>query len=59
MGIGGWIVGVFMAVIAVCGLFLASAAHGNQTFYTMGLGLFVFGCALIFGVIKQHYDHQS
>ena len=59
MGIGGWIVGVFLAVMAIAGLFLASSAHGNATFYNMGLGLFVFACILIFGLIKQGFDHRS
>ena len=56
---GGWLVGVFMAVLAVCGLFLASSAHGNVTFYGMGLAMFVFGCVLIFALLKQGFDHRS
>lgn len=59
MGIGGWIVGVFMGILALAGLFLASAAHGDRTFYMMGLGLFLFGCALIFILIKQGFDERS
>ena len=56
---GGWLVGVFMAVMAVCGLFLASSAHGNATFYAMGLAMFVFGCGLVFTLLKQSFDNQS
>lgn len=55
---GGWIVGVFMAILAIAGLFLASSAPGNPTFYSMGLGLFAFGCILIFALMKQSFDHR-
>jgi hypothetical protein len=56
---GAWIIGVFVAVVALAGLFLASSAHGNQTFYTMGLGFFALGCVFIFILIKQAFDRRS
>ena len=59
LGIGGWIVGAFMVVLAVCGLFLASSAHGDRTFYVMGLALFIFGCGIVFALIKQGFDRES
>jgi uncharacterized membrane protein YhhN len=59
LGIGGWLVGAVMAILALSGLFLAASAHGDRTFYVMGLGLFLFGCAVIFFLIKKSFDEQS
>ncbi len=50
-----WIVGIASAIFALLGLVLAAHAVdiGMTTF---GVGLFIFGCFLIFFLIKQHYD---
>lgn len=59
MGIGGWIIGAFIGLLGLSGLFLASAAEGSRTFYVMGLGLLVFACIFIFALIKQSFDERS
>ena len=59
MGLAAWIIGVCMAVLGLAGLFLASGAHGNQTFYTMGLALFVVACVIIMGLLRQDHGDRT
>jgi hypothetical protein len=42
-----------MALLSLCGLFLASAAE-DHVFYATGLALFAFGVLFIFGLIHKH-----
>ena len=51
--IGSWILGGVMALLSLCGLFLASAAQ-DRVFYGTGIALFVFGVLFIFGLIHRH-----
>ena len=50
---GFWILGGAMALLSLCGLFLASAAQ-DSVFYGTGLALFVFGVLFVFGLIHRH-----
>ena len=59
MGIGAWIIGACMAVLGLAGLFLASSAHGNQTFYAMGLALFAVACVIIMGLLRQGHGDRT
>ena len=52
-GIGPWILGGVMALLALFGLFLASAAK-DGIFYGTGLAFFVFGVLFIFGLIHRY-----
>ena len=51
--IGPWLLGGMMALLSLCGLFLASAAE-DHVFYATGLALFAFGVLFIFGLIHKH-----
>ncbi len=53
-----WIYGVILAVLALVGLFMASRAH-DAMIYTIGLLLFGFALAFIFGLIARHTGHAS
>lgn len=54
-GVGSWILGGAIGILALIGLVLAANAH-DRTFYGVGLILFVFSCAFIFFLIKQAFD---
>ncbi|WP_259779926.1 hypothetical protein [Aestuariispira ectoiniformans] len=49
----GWIIGIFMTVVAVLGLFLASGAH-DATFSWVGILLFVTGVAFVYRQIVKN-----
>ncbi len=51
--IGAWIMGLFMTLVALIGLTLASAA-ADGTMYWVGLVLFGFGVLFIFRLIGRH-----
>ena len=51
--IESWLLGGMMALLSLCGLFLASAA-ADHVFYATGLALFAFGVLFIFGLIHKH-----
>jgi len=53
-----WIYGVIMAVLSMAGLFMASRAHDSMI-YAVGLLLFAFGVAFIFGLIVKYTGHPS
>lgn len=53
IGIGKWIMGSAMGLLALIGLFLASAAS-DGTMYGVGLLLFVFGVLFIFRLIGRY-----
>ncbi len=53
--VGTMFIGVIALLLAISGLFLASAAH-DQAFYSIGLGFFVFGVGFVFVLIKQTFD---
>ncbi len=57
-GIGSWVIGLCFAALSVLGLMMAAHGHAN-TYYWMGLGLFVFGYLMILGLIKANYDQQE
>lgn len=57
-GIGYWLVGVCLAVLALEGLLIAAHGHA-QSFYVMGLALFGFGYGMIMVLIKASYDQQE
>jgi len=50
-----WILGGFMAALAVLGLILASGAY-DTGMYTFGLGLFAFGIFFDFWLVKKSFD---
>lgn len=52
-----WVVGVAMAFLALVGLFVSSRAAG-ETIYVVGIGLFVFGVLVIFGLIGGAYGRR-
>ncbi|MFO1038289.1 MAG: hypothetical protein U1E45_15745 [Geminicoccaceae bacterium] len=43
---------VVMGIISLLGLFIAARAHDTM-FYFFGMVLFVFGVALIFGIVHR------
>ena len=53
-----WILGGFMAVLAVLGLVLASGAY-DIGMYTFGLGLFAFGIFFDFWLVKKNFDAKE
>ncbi len=53
-----WILGLFMAVLAVLGLVLASGAY-DTGMYTFGLGLFAFGTFFDFWLVKKSFDAKE
>ncbi len=48
-----WILGVFLALLSLLGLIMASGAKDNL-FYGVGLLFFAFGLAFIFGLIRNN-----
>ena len=52
-GVGPWVLGGVMALVALLGLGLASGAH-DDVFYGTGLGLFAFGVLFIFFLIHRN-----
>lgn len=48
-----WIMGLFMALVALMGLFMASGAK-DQTFAWVGILLFVSGIAFVYRQIVQN-----
>ncbi|NJO36871.1 MAG: hypothetical protein HC871_03635 [Rhizobiales bacterium] len=50
-----WILGIVMALLALLGLVMASAAV-DPVFYATGLALCLFGVLFIFFLIKQDQD---
>ncbi|MCG8358385.1 MAG: hypothetical protein MI920_22700 [Kiloniellales bacterium] len=57
-GIGAWILGVVMGLLALIGLVMASQAH-DAVFYWTGLLVFVFGVSFIFVLIGRSFDRAS
>lgn len=53
---GGWIIGVVMAVVAVLGLFLASGAQ-DATMEWVGLLLTLFGTGYCYALIIKSTGH--
>jgi hypothetical protein len=53
-----WILGGFMAALAVLGLVLASGAY-DTGMYTFGLGLFAFGIFFDFWLVKKSFDAKE
>jgi hypothetical protein len=51
--LGPWILGVFMALLSLIGLTMASGATDGG-FYGVGLLFFVFGVLFIFGLIRAY-----
>lgn len=57
-GIGSWVLGGVMGIMALLGLILAAYAQ-ERAFYTIGLALFVFSCGFIFFLIKHAFDNRK
>ncbi len=53
-----WILGLFMAVLAILGLVLAAGAY-DTGMYTFGLGLFAFGTFFDFWLVKKFFDAKE
>ncbi|MDH3473300.1 MAG: hypothetical protein OEM59_06380 [Rhodospirillales bacterium] len=51
-----WILGAFVALIGLGGLYLASGAPGGGGVYWAGLGISAVCLLFIFYMIKQAYD---
>ncbi len=51
-------VGLFVAVVGICGLFMASGAVDAEL-YLFGLSLFVFGVLFNFSLVKAAFDRQD
>lgn len=56
--LGNWIMGGITAVLAVCGLFVASTA-GHGVGYWGGLLFFLFAVGFVFLLIKVSFDHAD
>jgi hypothetical protein len=56
--IGRWVANVIVGVIGLLGLFVASRATDN-TFYAMGLIVFVLAVAFIFYSIRRAFDEAG
>ena len=52
-GVGSWVFGGLMGILAVIGLFVSANATDTAVYYT-GLVFFVFGVVIIFGLINRH-----
>lgn len=52
------IVGVMMVVFGLVGLVLGAGAVDSEM-YIFGLSLFIFACAFVIGLIRQHYNRQD
>lgn len=59
-GVSSWILGAFLVVFGIVGLFLSSRAEDSVFYYT-GLLFFGFAVLFIFGLIARHTaeDPQS
>ena len=51
--LGAWIMGVAMAVLALCGLLIASQANDSMMYF-VGLGLCLFGVLFNYGLIARN-----
>ena len=49
---GNWVAGAFLGLLSLFGLVMASRAH-DDSFYVVGLLIFLFGIALIFGLVMR------
>jgi hypothetical protein len=49
---GAWIFGAVVVLLSLISLFVAAQAHGDMT-YLVGLGIFILGVAVIFGMIMR------
>ncbi len=56
--LGRWVVGILMAAIGICALFIASRAE-DPVMYYMGVGFFIATVLFNFLQIKQVFDSQS
>ena len=56
--IGRWVINVIVGVIGLLGLFVASRATDN-TFYAIGLIVFVIAVAFIFYSIRRAFDEAG
>jgi hypothetical protein len=56
--IGRWVANVIVGVIGLLGLYVASRATDN-TFYAMGLIVFVLAVAFIFYSIRRAFDEAG
>ena len=54
--IGIWFTGLAMALLALLGLKLAAGAV-DTGMAIFGVGLFAFGIAFVFGLLKHYADH--
>ncbi|GGA00566.1 hypothetical protein [Elstera cyanobacteriorum] len=52
------IIGLFVAVLGIGGLFMASGAHDSEV-HLFGLSLFVFAVLFNFQLIKGHFDRAD
>lgn len=53
--LSSWVIGVFVGVLGLAGLFLAAGAH-DGTIYGFGIAVFVFAVLFVFMLIKRGYD---
>jgi hypothetical protein len=50
--VGNWVAGAFLGLLSLFGLLMASRAHDNS-FYVVGLLIFLLGVALIFSLVVR------
>jgi hypothetical protein len=58
VNLGRWVVGIMMAAIGICALFIASRAE-DPVMYYMGVGFFVATVLFNFFQIKHVFDSRS
>lgn len=51
------LIGFFVAILGILGLFLASGAH-DTAIHWFGMALFIFAVLFVFYLIKAHFDGQ-
>jgi len=54
--ISSWVVGAMLGFLGFVGLLISSRAH-DEVMYWVGLGVFVFSVLVIFGLIKEAFEH--
>ena len=57
-GSGKWVMGAFMALLAIVGLLMAGRAQ-DSVFYFVGLLFFIFGVAFNFALIGRYSGRSS
>lgn len=53
--VSSWVMGLFVGVLGVVGLFMAAGAH-DFAIHGFGLGVFAFAVLFVFLLIKRAYD---